>query len=134
MLIRTKYSQLHSVYASSFIHSFILHRGTVVCWKQGIKSWTSSPCLPFCDEFLHPHCLSRVGYSLLTLLLFSVNILTTAYTIQGCIGVSSSFSLILFGLLDDRYHVLLVLASPDTSSRCSKVLRKPLLNKYASDE
>ena len=82
-----------------FIYSFILHRGTVVCWKQGIKSWTSSPCLPFCDEFLHPHCLSRVGYSLLMLLLFSVNTSTTAYTIQGCIDVSSSFSLIFFELL-----------------------------------
>lgn len=123
MLIRTKYSQLHSVYASSFIHSFILHRGTVVCWKQGIKSWTSSPCLPFCDEFLHPHCLSGIGYFLLMLLLFSVNISTTAYTIQGCVDVSSSFSLVFFGLLEDN-HVLLILASPDTSSRCRQGTQK----------
>lgn len=124
MLIRTKCSQLYSVYASSFIHSFILHRGTVVCWKQGIKSWTSSPCLPFCDEFLHPHCLSRVGYSLLMLLLFSVNTSTTANTVQGCIDVSSSFSLIFFELLEDRYRVLLILASPDTNSRCRQSTQK----------
>ena len=56
MLIRRKYSQLHSVYLSfvhSFIHSFIhfaeLNWGLVLCWKLGIKSWITTTYLSWCS-------------------------------------------------------------------------------------
>lgn len=57
------------IFIYSFIH-FASRNCCVLATRDKILS--KCPCLPFCDEFL-PLCPNRVGYSLLMLLLFSLN-------------------------------------------------------------
>lgn len=67
----------------------------------------------FYDEFCHDCPHRRVHHSLLDALLF----LTQSYTIELSPDVSSCFALIYCELLEDRYGVLFILASPDILCR-----------------
>lgn len=141
MLIKKKYSQLHSIYPS-FIHSFcrdelrtcfVLETRNKILDNFYLSFMMQQRSHQFYDEFpsLTPPQQSQVFPP--DAPAFSVNTSTIAHTIQNYIDVSSSFSLIYCEFLEDRYCVLFILASPDTNSR-HKALKKPLLTTYMSYE